>query len=107
MPDVRYTPEADFYAVKVLIGHQCRDAGSCLCGWGMDAGDLGRLHSLHVWRKLQEVALPARDARVRIPYQRRIAALEDLLACYRTGRRPSETLHRRLESTRAALIEEG
>jgi hypothetical protein len=55
----------DFGAVKTLITHQRRDIGSCICGWGVDTGDLGRLHSLHVWRELQRAVLPAHDARVR------------------------------------------
>lgn len=118
---------AEIEAVKVLVAHQRRDIGSCICGWGVDTGDLGRSHPLHVWRELQRAVLPDHDARVRAderarvaeelgvelhrtadlddvtPYQRRIAALEDLLVCYRTGRQPSEALHRRLEATRAAL----
>ncbi len=33
----------------------------------------------------------------------RIAALEQLLVCYRTGRQPSEKLHRELARTRKQL----
>jgi hypothetical protein len=94
---------ADLEAVKVLVDHQRRDIGGCICGWGVDTGDLGRSHSLHIWQELQREVLPARDARVRAPYQNRITALEDLLAHYRAGSRPPEALHRRLEQTRAAL----
>jgi hypothetical protein len=55
----------DFAAVKTLITHQRLDIGSCGCGWGVNTGDLGRLHSLHVWRELQRAVLPAHDARIR------------------------------------------
>jgi len=34
--------------VKVVIAHQRRDIGNCLCGWGVDAGDVGKSHSRHV-----------------------------------------------------------
>jgi hypothetical protein len=64
MPEQPFT-DADLDAVKVLIAHQRLDIGSCICGWGVDTGDLGRDHSLHIWRELQRVALPAYDARVR------------------------------------------
>jgi hypothetical protein len=64
MPEQPFT-DADLPAVKVLIAHQRRDIGSCICGWGVDTGDLGRDHSLHVWRELQRAALPAHDARIR------------------------------------------
>lgn len=37
----------------------------------------------------------------------RIEALQGLLACYRTGRQPSETLHQKLERTRRALEGDG
>lgn len=74
MPDDRpYTPAeldgtwggVDFNAVKVLTVHQRRDIGSCMCGWGVNTGDLGRSHALHVWRELQRAVLPDHDARVR------------------------------------------
>lgn len=55
----------DVAAVKLLIVHQRRDIGSCLCGWGVDAGNLGQSHALHVWRELQRTVLPDHDARVR------------------------------------------
>lgn len=58
---------------------------------------------LHATAVLAAV-LPDHHARTTEPYRRRIAALEDLLGCYRTGRQPSERLHRRLEATRAALV---
>lgn len=35
-------------AVHVLIEHQRRDIGHCLCGWGVDTGDAGRSHAQHV-----------------------------------------------------------
>lgn len=50
-----------------------------------------------------DAAAPLIAGRVVEPYRKRIEALEALLACYRTGRQPSEALHRRLEQTRAAL----
>lgn len=36
---------------------------------------------------------------------KRIKALEDLLACYRVGSRPSESLFRRLDETREPVNE--
>jgi hypothetical protein len=42
-------------AERVLIAHQRRDIGSCLCGWGVDTGDLGRSHAAHVWEQLAPV----------------------------------------------------
>ena len=33
----------------------------------------------------------------------RIDALEELLVCYRIGRRPTEKLHKKLDKTKAAL----
>jgi hypothetical protein len=38
-------------AVDVLIAHQRRDAGSCLCGWA----ELGRSHASHQVDALREV----------------------------------------------------
>lgn len=64
MPCEPYT-DADFAAEKVLIAHERLDIGSCICGWGVDTGDLGRSHSLHVWRELQRLVLPSHDAWVR------------------------------------------
>ena len=55
----------DFTAHKLLIAHQRLDIGSCMCGWGVNTGDLGRSHSLHVWRELQRAVLPDHDARLR------------------------------------------
>jgi hypothetical protein len=34
--------------VEVLIQHQRKDIGSCMCGWGVDSGQVGRSHSAHV-----------------------------------------------------------
>jgi hypothetical protein len=106
MPDADKFTSADLEAIKVLVDHQRRDIGGCICGWGVTSGHLGHSHLLHVWQELQREVLPARDARVRAPYKNRITALEDLLAHYRAGSRPSEALHRRLEQTRAALARE-
>ena len=36
-------------AEAVLVAHQRRDAGSCLCGWG----ELGQSHARHVARVLR------------------------------------------------------
>lgn len=36
-------------ATAVLVAHQRRDAGSCLCGWG----ELGHSHARHVARVLR------------------------------------------------------
>lgn len=57
----------------MLIAHQRRDIGSCICGWGVDTGDLGRLHPLHVWRVLQRAVLPDHDARVRADERAQVA----------------------------------
>lgn len=35
-------------AAQVLIAHQRLDIGSCLCGWGVKTGQLGKCHSRHV-----------------------------------------------------------
>src|SRR5690606_37232222 len=51
----------DQVAVKTLIAHQRRDIGSFICGWGVDNGDLGRSHSLHVWRELQTAGVAPAD----------------------------------------------
>lgn len=40
-------------------------------------------------------------------YQRRVKALESLLACYRAGSRPSEKLHHELEVTRERIGHDG
>ena len=37
----------------------------------------------------------------------RIEALEELLVCYRIGRRPTEKLHKKLDKTKAALQQGG
>jgi hypothetical protein len=42
-------------AVDVLIAHQRRDAGSCLCGWA----ELGRSHAAHQADALREAGLLA------------------------------------------------
>jgi hypothetical protein len=34
--------------VRVLTEHQRKDIGGCICGWGVDTGDLGRSHPRHV-----------------------------------------------------------
>lgn len=46
--------QVDAEAVAVIVAHQRLDVGSCVCGWGVDTGDLGRSHSQHVWRALRE-----------------------------------------------------
>lgn len=50
-----------------------------------------------------DAAAPLIAARATKPYRDRIEALEQLLACYRIGKPPSESLHRRLDKTRAVL----
>jgi hypothetical protein len=40
-------------------------------------------------------------------YERRVKALEGLLACYRVGGRPSEKLHRELELTGQRIGHDG
>lgn len=54
-------------------------------------------------RAVLDAAAPLIAARVTEPWRKRAEALEALLACYRTGRQPSEALHRRLEKTRTAI----
>lgn len=52
--------------------------------------------------------MPAVDPAEQIAwYQRRVKALEDLLACYRIGRQPSERLLTELERTRAHVAPDG
>lgn len=61
MPD--RLDDVDLVAVEALTAHQRLDLGSCMCGWGVETGDLGRSHPLHVWRELQrEVWRYAREA---------------------------------------------
>lgn len=35
-------------AEKILVAHQRKDIGSCLCGWGVNDGHLGHSHAAHV-----------------------------------------------------------
>lgn len=49
MPDMT----ADVTAEVILIAHQRRDIGSCLCGWS----ELGRSHAGHQVAMLREAAL--------------------------------------------------
>lgn len=46
---------SDARAVQVLVDHQRRDAGSCICGWSK----WGHSHSEHVWRMLKLAARPS------------------------------------------------
>lgn len=46
------------------------------------------------------------DGRLRW-YQRRVSALETLLACYRLGQQPSERLHTELERTGRYIAHDG
>lgn len=70
----------DLTAVKTLIAHQRRDIGHCMCGWGVDAGNWGQSHALHVWRVLQAEVLPVHDRRVRAAVAEGIAAYADRMA---------------------------
>lgn len=45
--------DVDTAAAAILIAHQRRDIGSCLCGWDK----LGRLHAGHLVEKLREARL--------------------------------------------------
>lgn len=72
MPDLSPTDTTDgtwggvdLTAVRTLIAHQRKDIGSCICGWGVNDGNLGQSHALHVWRVLQAEVLPNHDRRVR------------------------------------------
>lgn len=47
------------------------------------------------------------DAEKIAHYAARVRALEDLLVCYRLGKRPSEALHRRLAETRRYVDHNG
>lgn len=63
MPKPPPYTELDQKAELTLIAHQRRDVGSCACGWGVDTGDWGQSHALHVWRALQtEMPLPLASA---------------------------------------------
>jgi len=44
-------------AEAILISHQRRDVGSCLCGWS----ELGKSHAGHQVAKLQEAGLLQRE----------------------------------------------
>lgn len=53
----------------VLTQHQRLDIGHCLCGWGVDTGQLGRSHSKHVAEILQRAGLlPDDDARAEVTF---------------------------------------
>lgn len=39
---------------EVLVAHQRRDVGTCICGWGSEPQHLGRSHSQHVLDALRE-----------------------------------------------------
>lgn len=41
-------------AQRVLIYHQRRDIGSCLCGWGNQPCHLGKSHAAHVLTVLRQ-----------------------------------------------------
>ena len=43
---------SDARAVQVLVDHQRRDVGSCVCGWSK----WGASHSEHIWRMLKLAA---------------------------------------------------
>ncbi len=45
--------DVDTAAAAILVAHQRRDVGSCLCGWA----ELGRLHAGHLVAKLREARL--------------------------------------------------
>lgn len=45
-------------AEAILIAHQRRDIGSCLCGWA----ELGKSHAAHQAAELREAGLLGHDA---------------------------------------------
>jgi hypothetical protein len=50
-------------AAEVLVWHQRRDIGACICGWGVDAGNIGQSHSAHVAQVLADAGIiPGDDA---------------------------------------------
>lgn len=49
--------DATTLARKVLVDHTRVDIGGCLCGWGVDAGQLGLSHSAHVVDELAAAGL--------------------------------------------------
>lgn len=36
------------HLMTVIVHHQRVDIGSCMCGWGVGTGDLGKSHAAHV-----------------------------------------------------------
>lgn len=46
--------EARARLIDVLVAHQRRDTGSCLCGWGERPEHLGLSHCAHMLDKLTE-----------------------------------------------------
>lgn len=51
-----WTP-AQFRAHEVLVAHQRRDIGSCICGWGVDTGNVGQSHAGHVIDEINRAGL--------------------------------------------------
>lgn len=52
---VRLLRRAEPDPEEVLIAHQRKDIGSCLCGWGVEAGNIGQSHAAHVWDELVKI----------------------------------------------------
>jgi hypothetical protein len=46
------TERGESRAIRVLVDHQLKDAGSCICGWSQ----WGASHAEHVWRMLKLLA---------------------------------------------------
>jgi hypothetical protein len=44
----------------IVVAHQRKDIGGCICGWGVDTGKMGQSHSLHVIEELE----PLMDAEI-------------------------------------------
>lgn len=70
-------------AAQVLIAHQRLDIGSCLCGWGVKTGQLGKCHSRHVAGELAAAGVLA------------VSERHELCPTEREAREAAETSHTR------------
>lgn len=111
MPEIKYDPsEIELIKARYESGEGLHDPGQMYAHMLIVLAELaiaekhierGNDATMKAWGEV-----PMRDGRIEW-YQRRVKALEGLLACYRAGRQPSEKLHRRLELTGQRIGHDG